>query len=117
MTIGRDILVQIISAAEEDPGLAERVRRVLGVPRVEEGHEPPVIYLRVNEYARRVSLGERTVWALVSRGLPTVGSGRSRRIDVAQADQWLRGQRPDVDNAIEATARRAAQRAAAKAAR
>jgi hypothetical protein len=50
-------------------------------------HHP---YLRAAEYARRVSVSERTVWALVTRGLPTIGRGKSRRIDVARADEWLR---------------------------
>ncbi|MGA3123472.1 MAG: hypothetical protein ABSF69_22100 [Polyangiaceae bacterium] len=117
MSFGRDLLLEIIDAAERDPALAERVRRMLGVQRVEEAKEREAIYLRAAEYARRISLAERTVWALVARGLPTIGSGRSRRIDVAQADEWLRGQRDRVDAAIQSQARRAAQRAAAKVSR
>jgi hypothetical protein len=117
MTIGRDLLLEIIHAAEGDPSLAERVRRVLGVQRVDEAQEPAAVYLRVAEYARRLSLGERTVWALVSRGLPTIGRGRSRRIDIARADEWLRNQQGEVDAAIAAQARRAARRAAGKGSR
>jgi hypothetical protein len=113
VSIGRDLLLEIIDAAERDPALAERVRRVLGVPPGQKDKETAPIYLRAAEYARRTSLGERTVWALMSRGLPTIGSGKSRRIDVARADEWLRGQRGQVDAVIEAQARRAAQRAAA----
>jgi len=117
MTIGRDLLLEIIHAAEGDPSLAERVRRVLGVQRVDEAREPAAVYLRVAEYARRLSLGERTVWALVSRGLPTIGRGRSRRIDVERADDWLRSQQGEVDAAIAAQARRAARCAAGKGSR
>jgi hypothetical protein len=113
MSIGRDLLLEIVDAAERDPALAERVRRVLGA-RQEEAKEATAIYLRATEYARRVSLGERTVWALVSRGLPTVGTGKSRRIDVARADEWLRCQSSKVDDALQEQARRAAVRAAAK---
>jgi hypothetical protein len=117
MSIGRDLLLEIVDAAERDPALAERVRRVLGARQVEEAKEATAIYLRATEYARRVSLSERTVWALVSRGLPTVGTGKSRRIDVARADEWLRCQRSEVDAALEEQARRAAHRAARRAAR
>lgn len=117
MSFGRDLLLEIIDAAERDPAIAERVRRMLGVQHVEEAKEPEAIYLRAVEYARRISLAERTVWALISEGLPTVGSGKARRIDVARADEWLRGRRQRVDAAIQAQARRAAQRAAAKASR
>jgi len=115
VSIGRDLLLEIVEAAESDPALAERVRRALGVPSPAPEEAPAAIYLRVAEYARRVSLGERTVWALVSRGLPTVGTGRGRRIDVARADEWLRSQRDRVDAETEAQARRAARQAAAKA--
>jgi hypothetical protein len=115
MSIGRDLLLEIVEAAERDPALAERVRRALGVQRVEPTEAPTAMYLRAAEYAQRVSLGERTVWALVSRGLPTVGSGRGRRIDVARADEWLRSQPDRVDAEMEMQARRAARRAAAKA--
>jgi hypothetical protein len=117
MSFGRDLLLEIIDAAERDPAIAERVRRMLGVQRVEELKAPEAVYLRAVEYARRISLAERTVWALISEGLPTVGSGKARRIDVARADEWLRGRRERVDAAIQAQARRAAQRAAAKASR
>ena len=114
MSIGRDLLLEIIDAAERDPVLVERVRRALGVHPAE-AKKPVAVYLRAVEYARRVSLSERTVWALISQGLPTIGRGRSRRIDVARADEWLRGQRDQVDVAIEAQARRAARLAAGKA--
>jgi hypothetical protein len=114
MSFGRDVLVEIINAAERDPALAERMRRVLGMAPVEPVDGSSPIYLRAAEYARRVSVSERTVWALVTRGLPTIGRGKSRRIDVARADEWLRGQRDQVDVAIQAQARRAARHAAAK---
>jgi hypothetical protein len=90
MSIGRDLLLEIIDAAERDPALVERVRRALGAHPAEA--KPVAVYLRAVEYARRVSLSERTVWGLISQGLPTIGGGRSRRIDVARADEWLRGQ-------------------------
>jgi len=113
MSIGRDLLLEIIDAAERDPVLVERVRRALGVHPAE-AKKPVAVYLRAVEYARRVSLSERTVWALISQGLPTIGRGRSRRIDVARADEWLRGQQAQVDAAIEGQARRAARLAAGK---
>ena len=74
---------------------------------------PVMLYCRVAQYAERVSLSESTVWGLVKRGLPVVGSGRARRIDVARADRWLAEQSTQVDNAVERDARSRA-RAAAK---
>jgi hypothetical protein len=74
-----------------------------------------VLYVRAAEYARRVALSERTVWTLIAQGLPTIGSGRARRVDVARADEWLRGPRKgEVDAALEAQARRAARLALGK---
>ena len=40
MSFGRDLLLEIIDAAERDPAIAERVRRMLGVQHVEEAKEP-----------------------------------------------------------------------------
>ncbi len=74
---------------------------------------PAVLYCRVGQYAERVALSESTVWGLVKRGLPVVGSGRARRVDVARADRWLAEQSMQVDNAVERDARSRA-RAAAK---
>jgi len=74
------------------------------------------VYMRVVDYARRVSMGERTIWALVARGLPSVGSGRGRRVDVAGADVWMREQGGQVDGAVEWAARTSARSAARRAA-
>ncbi len=115
MTIGRDLLLEMIGAIEHDVALADRVRLVLGMGPTAAA-EPAVIYLRVPAYARRASMSERSVWSLVARGLPTIGAGRSRRVDVARADGWLRDQREAVavDGAVETKARRAARRAAGR---
>jgi hypothetical protein len=40
------------------------------------------------------------VWTLVAKGLPTIGAGRSKRVDVARADAWLRERRDHVDDAL-----------------
>ncbi|MGD0679844.1 MAG: hypothetical protein ABSC94_31050 [Polyangiaceae bacterium] len=117
MSIGRYLLLEIIDAAEGDPILVERVRRVLGLERAEEVKDPSTAYLGAAEYARHISLSERTVWDLVSRGLPTVGAGKARRIDVARADEWLRRKRGELEGAIEARARLAARQTAGKTSR
>jgi hypothetical protein len=49
---------------------------------------------------------------MVARGLPTIGSGRSRRVDVERADVWLRNERDAVDDVIERSARQSARRIA-----
>jgi predicted DNA-binding transcriptional regulator AlpA len=77
-------------------------------------NDSTALYLRVPGYAKRVSLSERTIWSLISKGLPTIGAGRSRRVDVARADEWLRERRDHVDDALERQARAAAGRAAGR---
>ncbi len=110
--LARELLVGIAAVLKADPAVAAELRTLLGVAaRASEASEVQT-FMRVPAYAARVSLGERTVWSLVSRGLPTVGSGKSRRVDVERADAWLRGQRGQVDDAVEESARRSARRAA-----
>lgn len=50
---------------------------------------PRLIYMRRASYAARVGFGLRKLDELIAAGLPTIGEGRTRRIDVEQADAWL----------------------------
>jgi hypothetical protein len=69
------------------------------------------LFVRVAAYAKRTGISERTAWGLVAKGLPTIGSGRSRRVDIVAADAWLRAQGGrEVDDAIERRARLDARR-------
>lgn len=79
------------------------------MPKVE---PPTALYLRARAYAERIAVSERTVWSMIARGLPTIGEGRSRRVDVMAADGWLRQQPGKVDDAVERSARQSARRAA-----
>ena len=109
--VRREILVDIVAALREEPALARELRTLLGAEA--EPHVPSAqLFMRVPAYAARVSLAERTVWNMVARGLPTIGSGRSRRVDVERADVWLRNERDAVDDVIERSARQSARRAA-----
>jgi hypothetical protein len=84
--VGREILVGIVVALKEEPALARELRQLLGVVTPERTLDSAQLFMRVRPYAARVSLGERTVWSMIARGLPTVGKGRSRRVDVERAD-------------------------------
>jgi hypothetical protein len=75
---------------------------------------PQVVFERVAIFAKRIAVSERTGWSLVSKGMPTIGSGRGRRVDVARALEWLRREGQRVDDAVERSARAAARRAAAR---
>ncbi len=110
--VRREILVDIVTALREEPALARELRTLLGAEPSEQNVASAQLFMRVPAYAARVSLGERTVWNMVSRGLPTIGSGRSRRVDVERADVWLRNDRHAVDDVIERSARQSARRAA-----
>lgn len=110
--IGREILIGIVAALKDEPALAGELRSLLGVEAPKMTPDSAQLFMRVSAYAARVSLSERTVWSMIARGLPTIGSGRSRRVDVERADLWLRSERDAVDDAIEQSARRSARRAA-----
>jgi hypothetical protein len=110
--VRREILVDIVTALREEPALARELRTLLGAEASEQNVASAQLFMRVPAYAARVSLGERTVWNMVSRGLPTIGSGRSRRVDVERADVWLRNDRDAVDDVVERSARQSARRAA-----
>jgi hypothetical protein len=77
--------------------------------------EPEALYLSVSKFAAHVAMSERTIWNLITKGLPTIGSGRGRRVDVRAALEWMRGQKAQVDDSVERSARRAARRAASRA--
>jgi hypothetical protein len=110
--VGREILIGIVAALREDPTLARELRELLGVAASEPKADSAQLFMRVRDYAGRVSLSERTVWNMIARGLPTVGESRSRRVDVARADLWLRNERKAVDDSVERSARESARRAA-----
>jgi hypothetical protein len=107
----------LIEELEADASLASRWRAVFGLAPSMPATEPVAIYMRVKEYAARISVSERHAWDLVSRGLPCVGSGRGRRVDVGRADEWLRTRRDVVDDASEKDARRRARSTAKRGAR
>jgi hypothetical protein len=110
--VGREILVSLVAALKDEPALAAELRSLLGTGAPETKLGPAEVFLHVPAYAARVSLGERTVWSMIKRGLPTIGSGRSRRVDVERADAWLRNNREAANDVIEQSARRSARRAA-----
>ncbi len=111
-TVGRELLMGIVAALKEEPALAAELRALFGMAAPDSTSTTGELFMRVSNYATRVSLSERTVWGLVARGLPTVGSGRTRRVDVERADAWLRSERGAIDDVVERSARLAARRAA-----
>jgi hypothetical protein len=74
---------------------------------------PEPVYMKVEAYGARVGLSRRTVFTRIDEGLPTIGQGKSRRVDVARADAWLGARGERVDNAIEMHARCSARMAKA----
>lgn len=110
--VGREILAGIVVALREEPALARDLRDLLGTAPSEAKVDSAQLFMRVRAYATRISLSERTVWNLIARGLPTIGKGGSRRVDVERADLWLRNERTAVDDSVEQSARASARRAA-----
>ena len=91
--------------------VAERVIAALRVPAA--AHDP--IFMKVPAYAERIGVSERHAWKLAKEGLPTIGEGRARRVDVVRADEWLRARSAATsDDSIERRARADARRSAAR---
>jgi len=67
--------------------IAERV--AAKIPRSTEPTSGPVFLTR-RAFGERVSLSPRTVDSLIAAGMPCIGRGRLLRVDVVQADAWLR---------------------------
>jgi hypothetical protein len=80
-------------------------------PQTEPGTEP--VFMKLAEYAGRVGYSVRTIANFVDDGLPTVGGGRLRRVDVAAGDEWIRAlaaRRREARDQIEADAHEDARR-------
>jgi hypothetical protein len=99
-----EIKVVTISLDELRAVVADAVREAM------RAHEPEpqteVLFATAKAYAARAGVSLRTVRKLVADGLPTVGSGRMRRIDVKRADAWMR---EHSDSNLEQRARDAAR--------
>ena len=102
--------VVVMSPEELDARIEAAVRKALAPSKT----EPEALFMKVVDFAKRIDVSERHVWDLVKRGLPTIGTGRSKRIEVKAALDWMRGQKAQVDDSIERDARRAARRAASR---
>ena len=110
MSVARELLLGLVAELRADPTLAAELRSILGV--ASPAPQPEPIYLAVRAYARRLGVSERTAWSWAAAGMPCVGAGRTRRVDVRAADAWLRDRRDVADDAVERQARAAARRAA-----
>jgi hypothetical protein len=108
------LIVGAVEALEADAELAARARRVLGLTAPTSTPEVEALYSKVPDYAKRIAVSESTAWSLVRRGLPCIGLGRSRRVDIRRADEWLRVERQHIDQAVELDARRRARKAVAR---
>jgi hypothetical protein len=93
------LAADIIDAEEQAPAPAPAV-------------VPDALYLAIPAYAKRLGVGERTAWSWAAAGMPCIGSGRTRRVVVREADAWLSSRRDVVDDAVEKQARASATRAA-----
>lgn len=111
MTVDFDVgtlLAEVLDAIERRPELRERVRALLSAP-----SGPERLYLTPAQAAQRFGVSRRTVFVWLDRGLPSCGSGRTRRIPSADADRWVR-ERTQTDDTVERRARVDAARVAAR---
>jgi phage terminase Nu1 subunit (DNA packaging protein) len=64
-------------------------------------------FMKAKEYAARVGYSVRTIENFIGEGLPTVGKGRLRRVDVEPADEWIRNRAAREDDEQDAVAQEA----------
>jgi hypothetical protein len=104
--MGTKALVEIQIPPELLQEIEERVRlrvladveALLAEARPRSEPAPEIVFAKLGAYAKRVGLSLRTLRDLIDEGLPTIGSGRLRRVDVEAADRWLRGRAPRSEN-------------------
>jgi hypothetical protein len=111
MSAGEVLLREALDALKADPRLARELRQALGV---EAPAAEPILFMRVSDFAEHVAMSERAVWSLLKKGLPSVGAGRTRRVDVERALLWIRSNGAENVTALRGAAdARRAHRAAA----
>jgi hypothetical protein len=64
-----------------------------------DGAAPRAITIR--GFAARWAYSERTIEYLLTRGLPSVGQKRMRRIPLPEADEWMKRHLNDEDDALD----------------
>lgn len=92
---------EIVSAIAHSPALRARLRTMLDEDRapVHAANDDALRTASIDDYAAAVQIGRRTVEGWIKRGLPTLGSGRGRRIDLGRADAWVRANGIDASEA------------------
>jgi hypothetical protein len=97
-----------LASRTEDTGPAPKQTGSGGGPAL-----PPPTFMKIREYAARTGYSKRTIENFMDEGLPTVGKGRLRRVDVEPADEWIRNRaarEQDEQDAVEKEAREDARR-------
>lgn len=80
-----DVLVELLALRAQADRAIDRVRELAAAP---PPPDPTPLYWTPAEFAARRRVHVSTVRAWLRLGLPHVGSGRSIRIKVAEADGW-----------------------------
>lgn len=93
-SLAAELLEAIVRRVETDPALAARLRGVLGAePQAPQGAP----FMRVEEYAARRGFSRKSVERWIRSGMPSLGEGVGRRVDVERADAWLRARSNNTD--------------------
>lgn len=94
MLTAATVLAELVVALETRPDLLLRLQQLLSPQQPSHTAPPPEpIYATVTQAMARYQVSRRTIFAWVRAGMPTVGRGRTRRVDVRRADSWLREHR------------------------
>ena len=83
-------MVTLVLDRESVIALAAEIARLIASRSPAPPTPPEVLFMPPKQYAQRVAVSVRPLRDLVAAGLPTVGTGRARRVDVRRADEWLR---------------------------
>lgn len=89
--LARELLQGLVRAGQDSPSLVKQVVGVLGSTGISNEPDGPLLMKKAN-YARRVGYSVRKLDQFIAAGLPIFGAGRSLRIVVKAADEWLLSQ-------------------------
>jgi hypothetical protein len=84
-----ELLDHLRAEARREGAAAARAVLEEAVPAPPPEPRPVIRFAKIAAYADRVGLSARKIHELIQGGLPTVGTGRLRRVDVEAADAWL----------------------------
>jgi hypothetical protein len=87
VSIGRELLVEVVAELRRDPSLACELRGLLGGGEHEHANGPQL--QRLSAWARQTGISVRLAREWIAEGMPHVRRGRVVLVELGAAAQWL----------------------------